>query len=253
MKTGILGAMPREIELLRADMVETEGSEIAGREYSIGKLYDKDAVLVFSRWGKVAAGSTVTTLIDRFGAELIVFTGVAGGASPRLNIGDIVIADKLLQHDMDASVLPDFAKFEIPLLGVSEFTPKSEFVKLAEDAAVKFIDGVLSKTIDKSTRSDFGIDRPRVEVGTIASGDKFIADDNHIEQMQAEIPNLQCIDMESAAAAQVCYEHKVPFVCIRVISDKADHSAIIDFPKFVERVAGEYSRGIVRELLTELS
>ena len=81
-------------------------------------------MLAFSRWGKVASASTVTTLIEFFEVDLVVFTGVAGALAPDLDIGDIVIAESLMQHDMDASALPGIKPFEIPLLGVENFPIK---------------------------------------------------------------------------------------------------------------------------------
>ncbi len=92
--------------------------EVIGmRTYYSGRLFNEDVVLAFSRWSKVAAVSTVTTLIQKYNVDLVLFTGVAGALNSRLNVGDIIIADNLTQYDMDVSGLPRFKKFEIPLLG----------------------------------------------------------------------------------------------------------------------------------------
>jgi adenosylhomocysteine nucleosidase len=118
MRIGIMGAMAEEVSQLRPHLSEVT-TEIRGmREYVSGQLLGKSVTLVFSRWGKVAASSTATTLVERYGVDCLVFTGVAGALDPSLNIGDIVVASRLVQHDMDASALPGIEKYEIPLLGV---------------------------------------------------------------------------------------------------------------------------------------
>src|ERR1035438_10102382 len=132
MKIGIVGAMPQEIDLIREDFETDTVSEIAGRAYHEGRFCGVESVLVFSRWGKVAAASTATTLIERFAVDCIIFTGVAGAVSPLLNVGDIVIAYKLLQHDFDVSPSGMFAQFEIPLLGISRFPVEMKLVELAK-------------------------------------------------------------------------------------------------------------------------
>ncbi len=106
MKIGILGAMEEEIRLLTEKILNKHSQVMGKREYISGQIFGHDVCLVFSRWGKVAAASTATTLIQHYGVERLIFTGVAGGVEPELNIGDMVVADTLVQHDMDASFLP---------------------------------------------------------------------------------------------------------------------------------------------------
>ena len=114
-RIGIVGAMPEEIALLERDLVETRRQSRGMREYLEGSLYGFEAVLVFSRWGKVAAASTGTTLIEVYDVNLIVFTGVAGAIAEDLEIGDVVIGNRLVQHDLDASALPGLKRHEVPL------------------------------------------------------------------------------------------------------------------------------------------
>ncbi len=252
MKIGITCSMQEEINLLLADLERSESSVIGKREYSSGRLYGTEAVLVFSRWGKVASASTATTLIDRFGVEAIVFTGVAGAASPLLSIGDIVVSTALVQHDLDASALPAFAKFEIPLLGISRILADKGLIESMAESASQYISSDLLPEIGERTLSEFGIFAPKIELGLIASGDRFIADKGLINSLCEQLGDLLCVEMEGAAVAQVCYEHGVPFVVARAISDKADHSAVIDFPRFINKVACYYSRGIIRGLISKL-
>src|SRR5579862_3787395 len=137
MKIGIVGAMPQEIALLQRDLqhprVETRGM----RQYLQGTLYGKDVVLVFSRCAKVAAASTVTTLIEVFGVDLVVFTGVAGAMDPNLEVGDVVLGTSLVQHDLDAR--PLFRRFEVPLLDRVSFEAPASLVSLARRSAELYL------------------------------------------------------------------------------------------------------------------
>src|SRR5688572_26729915 len=114
---GIIGAMNEEVAALAQALSVPNARTIAGRKFLSGNLFGQPAVIVESRWGKVAAATTATHLMGTFKVDAIVFTGVAGAVNPALRIGDIVIARDLYQHDLDAS--PLFAPMEIPNLGVS--------------------------------------------------------------------------------------------------------------------------------------
>jgi adenosylhomocysteine nucleosidase len=252
-RIGIIGAMPEEIALLERDHVETRRHNRGMREYIEGSLYGIEAVLVFSRWGKVAAASTATTLLDVFDVKLIVFTGVAGAVAEDLEIGDVVIGNRLIQHDLDASALPGLKPHEVPLLRRSEFQPKRRLVDLAADAAYRYLTATLPGDVPREVLTEFTLSPPKVRCGLIVSGDQFVADPETLSQLRMDLPDAQCVEMEGAAIAQVCYEHNVPAVVIRTISDKADHSAVIDFPRFVDEVASHFSRGILKEFLARLS
>lgn len=249
---GIIGAMNEEIALLTESMCIKQVRTIGMRDYYKGDLFGKEVVLVFSKCGKVASASTVTTLIESFNVDCIIFTGVAGAADRDLNIGDIVIADKLVQHDMDASPLAQYQKFEIPLLGVGTFKVSDRMVALAKLSAQHYISERLKTDVNKSDLCEFGISIPKVVTGTIASGDQFIADSQKVLTLTREIDNLKCIEMEGAAVAQVCYEHNVEYAVLRVISDKADEHANINFPKFIKSTASHFTKGIIEKFIAEI-
>jgi adenosylhomocysteine nucleosidase len=256
MKVGIVGAMEQEIALLLTDLKNTRRQTRGMREYWEGDLYGKAAVLVFSRWAKVAAASSVTTLIEVFGVGLVVFTGVAGAADPALEIGDVVIGTTLIQHDLDPR--PLFRRFEVPLLDKITFDARPSLVALARESASMYLREHIYQDISAENLSAFGIKPPpTLYEGLIASGDQFIANPATLSGLcaaliEATLPAPLCVEMEGAAVAQVCHEHGVPVIVMRTISDKADHSAAIDFVPFVDKVASHFTRGIVEELIKRI-
>lgn len=222
--------------------------EAGRRTFYEGTWEGQDVVLVYSRIGKVSAAITTMILLERFGVSHVIFTGVAGGVDPALVIGDVVIADRLVQHDMDASPLPAFQRFEIPLLGKAFF--EAGLHGEARRAAEKYAQGAFLEDVTEERRADFGIGVPKVYGGLIASGDQFLADPAKTAALRGALPELLCTEMEGAAVAQVCHEMGgVPFAVIRVISDQADHSAVVDFTRFINEVAEYLTGGIVRTLL----
>lgn len=252
MNIGIMGAMTEEVSHLLQHMTEVQSETRGMREYVSGRLRGKKVTVVFSRWGKVAAASTVTTLIERYGVNYLIFTGVAGAMDPDLQVGDIVIADSLIQHDMNASALPGIKRHEIPLLGISRFTVNSEHTDRARLAAESYLNEDLLADISRDALDEFHISNPQVITGTIASGDQFIADNHSAQMLREQIPDLKCVEMEGAAVAQVAHEHHIPYLVIRTISDKANDNAAIDFPRFIDKIASRFTCGSVLRLLDTL-
>jgi adenosylhomocysteine nucleosidase len=237
MKLGLMGAMPEEVDGIRAAIEVTGSERIAGRDYILGRWHGIDVVLVFSRCGKVSSASSATILLQHFGVDGIVFIGVAGAVSPSLRIGDVVIANDLVQHDMDASALPMFQRFEIPLLGKSRFPAPPAWVSRAVAITEAYLLDDFSSDVNADIRAEFHLDGPKVYSGLVASGDQFVTEAAHISDLRTALPDLLCVEMEGAAVAQVCDEHEHPLLVVRIISDLADHSAAIDFPKFLRSVA----------------
>lgn len=239
-RIGILSAMHDEIDALLKSLKNVHKTTKGQRTYYSGTLFNKEVVLVFSRWGKVASTMTTTQLINDYNLTELIFTGVAGGLQNNLNIGDIIVGDNLFQHDLDAS--PLFPKFHIPLLNKSSIsTAYSE--KLLKATTIFLAD--FKNNIDQQTIATFDLNNPKARIGTILSGDQFISSSDKINELLSEIPEAQCVEMEGAAVAQVCYEYDVPFSIIRTISDKANDNATLDFPKFAKEVASLYAAGIL--------
>ncbi|QHQ59992.1 5'-methylthioadenosine/adenosylhomocysteine nucleosidase [Anaerocolumna sedimenticola] len=252
MKIGIIGAIEEEIKLLMEEIEILSEETIGKRTYYKGSLFGRQIILVYSRCGKVAAASTVTTLIQHYGVDLVLFTGVAGGGNSERKIGDVVIAKKLVQHDMDSTGIPGALRFEIPLLKKIYFETEPPLLKKAKESAEHYINHQLEKELDLKLLKEFNITVPKVVVGTIASGDQFISDRNKINALNSQIEDLQCVEMEGAAVAQICYEYGVSFVVFRVISDNADENAHYNIKRFLEKTAGYFTRGIIKQLISEL-
>jgi adenosylhomocysteine nucleosidase len=250
MKIGIMGAMPQEVDSILSHMRNVDVVERGDRKYHVGKIGSHDVVLVFSRWGKVAAATTATSLVGEFRVDQLIFTGVAGASSPNLNIGDIVVSSQLYQHDMDAR--PLMPRHQIPLTGMTFFKADAALMKNAH-AATNGLFSTLSQRIPSGELAAFGITQPKCVLGTIATGDQFIGDAERTDAIMTEQPETAAVEMEGAAVAQVCNDYKVPFVVIRTISDKANHASAIDFPRFIENIARHYAEHIVMGMLTASS
>lgn len=244
MKIGIIGAMYEEVSSLLREMEIVSEHKQGKRTFYEGELYGKSVVLVFSRWGKVAAATTVTQLICDFQVDLVVFTGIAGALSSKLKIGDIVIGRHFYQHDMDAR--PLMKQYEIPLVGKTYFEADAKWVERAVSASQLFVeqeaDYIKSLAI-------YGIEAPLVYSGGIASGDLFVSSEEQKNKILSGLPDVLCVEMEGAAVAQVCDDFDIPLVVIRSISDTADDQAYIDFPVYLEKVAAEYAHYILKILL----
>lgn len=250
MTLGIIAALKDEIAELIQSM-EQDGNVIVQRvgmrDFYIGQLEGQPCVLVLARIGKVAAAATAVTLIREFGIDEILFSGVAGGLARQVNVGDVVIADKLIQHDMDAR--PIFPRYEIPLLGVTEFCSAPDLSEELRVAAQYFLTHQL--TDHRAALTQLGIIAARLHIGTIASGDQFIGAHQDADRLRVELPEVYAVEMEGAAVAQICHEFDVPCAIIRTISDRADSSAHIDFNQFLVNVASHYASGIIRRFLSQ--
>ena len=227
-RLGIISALAEEQEGLIQAMTDPVRHTHGMRDYTVGKLWNRETVAVLSRIGKVAAAMTAATLVEKFGVTHILFTGVAGSADAAVRVGDVVIAESLVQHDMDAS--PLFPRFEVPLTGLSHLPSDLELSSRLAHAAATFLEGENGATLHR---------------GLIGSGDQFIHDGVRLAALKTALPGLLAVEMEGAAVAQVCFELGIPFAVIRTISDNANESAAMDFLHFVKTVASRYAFGII--------
>ena len=228
---GIIGALDYEIDVLKSAMVDCKEVDFAKRHFYIGKISGKEVVLVKCGVGKVNSAITAQMMIDRFNITCIINTGVAGSLNAKIDIGDIVIAEDAVYHDVE-NIAFGFDRGQVPYEDVM-FFPMSK--KLADTA----------EEISKRINPDIKVFR-----GRIASGDQFIADkktkDNIVEWF-----NPLCVEEEGCPMAHTAYENDIPCLIIRAISDKADDSAEEDFPTFAQKAA-KHSAKLLLEMIEKI-
>ncbi|VTU32894.1 5'-methylthioadenosine/S-adenosylhomocysteine nucleosidase [Variovorax sp. SRS16] len=247
---AIVAAMHEELAALLAAMPDEHRVRVAGREFWLGHLHGQPVVAVLSRIGKVAAATTATVLLERFRARAIVFTGVAGGLAPNVAVGDVVVATRLLQHDLDAS--PIFPKYEVPLTGHARFATDTAI----SDALAAVTARLLRKPaalLGQTVVDDFGLAAPKLHRGLLVSGDRFVSTAAESAALRRDLPDALAVEMEGAAVAQVCHDYGVPFAAVRTISDRADDAAHADFTRFVAAVASRYSLALIDAWLRTLA
>ncbi len=214
MKIAIMGAMPEEIEPLLSRVENVRKTEYAANTYYEAQYKGKEVVIAYSKIGKVFAAITATILIEKFGCDRLLFSGVAGAIDPDLEIGDLIIADGLCQHDLDITA------FGHP----HGYVPEGE-VCITSD--------VYLRDVAKKIAAQKGLP---LKEGVIATGDQFVA--NHEKKSWiAEIFNAHALEMEGASVAVVCNALNIPFFILRAISDSADMDAGFDFDTFLESSA----------------
>ncbi|EAI7262068.1 5'-methylthioadenosine/adenosylhomocysteine nucleosidase [Campylobacter lari] len=214
MKIAILGAMPEEVTPLLETLKEYQTIEYANNTYYLAKYKNHELIIAYSKIGKVNSTLSATIMIEKFKAELLLFTGVAGAFNPSLEIGDLIYATKLAQYDLDITA------FGHPL----GYVPGNEiFIKT---------DNKLNNLAIEVAK-ELGV---KLQSGIIATGDEFICDENKKAKIR-EIFNADACEMEGASVALVCDALKIPCLILRSMSDKAGEKAEFDFDEFVEKSA----------------
>jgi len=228
MKIAIMGAMPEEIAPILERLDDVQEVNYAKNKYYKAKYKDVDVVVAYSKIGKVFSTLTASTMLQMFACDVLLFTGVAGAVNPELKIGDLVVASKLAQHDLDITI------FGHP----HGYVPGgSVFVEADKDLIA------LSKIVAK----EMGVD---LKEGIIATGDQFIASEERKEFI-AKTFGADALEMEGASVAVVCDALGVPFFVLRSISDSADMDAGFNFEEFVEssaKISAEFLMKMVDRL-----
>lgn len=246
LKIGIITGVKAEADhLLTCFDPDYTITHKALRDYYHGTLWGKDTVLVSSRCGKAAAAITATTLILEEKVDLIIVIGTAGAIDDALHVGDVVVASSLIQHDIDGR--PIIPPYTIPILRIRELKPALTLQNMALRACQNCIQEGLN-FLPLDALEEFKLTAPKVYSGLIGSGDQFIADPHKRKALKNTLEELLCVEMEGAAVAQVCYEHGIPLIVIRILSDQSDGQAAIDCFKFVKTVAAVYASQIIKHL-----
>ena len=227
---GIIGAMDEEIDILLSQLQLDRVQVKASMKFNFGQLYGTKAVIVKSGIGKVNAAVCAQILIDDFDVDNIINVGVAGGTAEDIYPGDVVIANSLVQHDMDTSAFGDRIG-QIPRMDTYDFKCDRGLVEKAQLACRK-IENIKSFT------------------GRIVTGDQFISSAEKIRYLNSEFNALAC-EMEGGSIAQVAYLNNVPFVIIRSISDNANNGASMDYKKFAP-IAIRNSTEILKSMIMNL-
>ena len=222
MTIGIMGAMVEEIEPLLEFFKEYEVIEYAKNRYYKTNYNGNDIVIAYSKIGKVFAALTATTMIEKFGIEKLLFSGVAGAIDDDLHIGDLIIATKLCQHDLDITA------FGHPY----GFVPEGS-VYVESD----FLLNEFAKEVAKEKNI-------KLKEGIIATGDQFIADGKKKEWIRKTF-GANALEMEGASVAVVADALNIPFMILRSISDAADMDAGFDFDEFLKSSAKESANFII--------
>ena len=246
---GIMTAMEEEFRLIATAFGGSMSRIVGPRTFYSARVQDVELTLVTARVGKVAAAVTTSLLIHDFEVDAILVVGVAGATAPGVRVGDIVVADRLVQHDIDLKGVLGYERFDIPLLNVREMRCCERLVAVAQEAGQRTV----SSSAYRNGVRGFAPHQPSLHVGMIGSGDQFICAHGEKEALMAALPHLACVEMEGAAVAQVCVEHGVPFVVTRVISDAASQEAPVDFGAFIREAASLGSEAFVSEFVRSIA
>lgn len=229
MKIGIIAAMPEELAYLIQHLENAQEEHVLGNTYHIGSMASVEVVLVESGIGKVMSTMSVAILADHFKVDAVINTGSAGAVAPGIAVGDVVIADKLVYHDVDVTAFGyDYGQMaRQPLYFESDIS----FISRIKESLAQF--------------------EQNWHLGLIATGDSFIAGNDKIEVIKSHFPDVLAVEMEGAAIAQAAHTIGLPFLVIRAMSDNANHEANLSFDEFIVE-AGRRSAQVLLAFLKSL-
>ena len=228
MKIAIMGAMPEEIEPIISKLENLKEIQYAANKYYEGTYNGQEVVVAYSKIGKVFATLTATSLIEKFGCDTLLFSGVAGAISDELKVGDLIIAESLCQHDLDITAFGH----------AHGYVPEGEVCVLSDEKL---------RAVAKKVAKTKGL---TLKEGIIATGDQFVADAQRKEWISKTF-NADALEMEGAAVAVVCNALGIPFFVLRAISDSADMDAGFDFDAFLEssaKISADFILSMVDEI-----
>nr|WP_289036751.1 5'-methylthioadenosine/S-adenosylhomocysteine nucleosidase [uncultured Allobacillus sp.] len=228
MKYAIIGAMEEEVEAIKKRITIHSSETIANCKYDLGSYGDHEIILLQSGIGKVNAALSTTILHERFKPDYVINTGSAGGTDPSLEVGDVVIGEKILHHDADATAF-GYKFGQIPQMP-EVFTSDAQLIQRAKDS-MEELTGDFQKVI-----------------GIIGTADTFMSEADRVSQVVSRFPEVKALEMEAAAIAQVCYQYGTPFLIVRSLSDIAGKTSEVSFEKFLAKAA-ENSASFILNML----
>ncbi|MBT3279874.1 MAG: 5'-methylthioadenosine/adenosylhomocysteine nucleosidase [Campylobacteraceae bacterium] len=222
-KLAIMGAMEEEIQPLLSYFTDIKVTEFANNRYYEVKYNDLDIVVAYSKIGKVFSTLTAATMIEKFACDTLLFSGVAGGINPELKIGDLIVANKLCQHDLD----------------ITAFGHPNGFVP-GGDVFVKTDEKLKNIALDVANENNI-----KIIEGTIATGDQFVANETRKSFIENTF-KADALEMEGASVAVVCDALNVPCLILRAISDTADMDAGFNFDEFLDSSAKNSANFLIK-------
>jgi adenosylhomocysteine nucleosidase len=247
---GLICAIPAERVDLKAALEGDETVRIGGLDFDLGRLDGREVVLAEAGIGKVNTAFVSTLLASRFGAECLVFSGVAGGLDPSLHIGDLVIADRAIQHD--CGVIEDDALQPYQAGHVPFFNPTDQLGYHVEPALLERIKRRLEGLSFPPLAAEAGGAGAAAQIafGPVLAGDQYIHCETARERLHRTF-DAKAVAMEGGAMAQVAERFGLPWLEIRALSDLAGVDSRFDFARFVEEVAAR-SATVLRRILPVL-
>lgn len=217
MKLAILGAMDEEVALLKSSLNNFTEINHAHLTFYTGELSGIEIILCKCGIGKVAAAVATTMIVDRFQPDYVVNTGSAGGFDKDLDIGDLVIADEVLQHDVDVTHF-GYAPGQPAGMPAATFKCDETLIKAASAAVA-------------------ALEQQQSKLGLVCSGDGFIGSDEVAQNLRTRFPSMAAVEMEGAAIGQTCFLMDVPFLVIRSLSDIAGKTSTVSFQEYLPKAA----------------
>jgi adenosylhomocysteine nucleosidase len=248
---GILAAMAEEVRHLGQALAVDDKIIRGGYPFRQGRLDDAPVVLVEAGIGKVNTSLVATLLLDHFGCRLLLLTGVAGGLDPTVGIGDVVIAEQLIQHDYGAVVDGEIRPYRPGAAPVGEVRDPLPY------SLAPAIRDLLHRQLDRfalpalpANAAGGTARQPAIRFGTILSGDQFINCEMTRQRLFKRF-GAQAVEMEGAALAQVAEQFKVPCIDVRCVSDLAGAASHLDFAAFLP-YAAESAAQVLRRIVPVL-
>ncbi|MGV9801373.1 5'-methylthioadenosine/adenosylhomocysteine nucleosidase [Mycobacterium sp. NPDC003449] len=250
MTIGLISAIPQELAHLRDVMDDVDGVSIAHTRFDTGSLDGHDVVLAETGMGKVNAALVTTALAHGFGCRAVVFSGVAGGLDPDLNVGDVVVADRLIQHDaglIEDERLQTYQAGHVPFIN-----PTARLGYDVDTSLLARVKGTLNGvSLPPLSPEAGGQGRPaQIVYGTVLSGDQYLHSEPTRARLHSEYGG-RAVEMEGGAVAQVCEAFGIGWLVIRALSDLAGQDSRFEFGQFASEVAAA-SATVLRRLLSVL-
>ena len=219
---GIIVAMKEELDKLLIYLSNKKETNIKGINIYKGNINNTECIIALSGVGKVNAARTTQIIIDNYNINKIINIGVSGSCTKDLNIGDIVIADKLYQYDFDITMFNHNLGY-VPLVG--------DYIEIPNKIIKDFINKVNQK----------------ISIGPLASADRFVSNIKDKLELNNKFNDIAC-DMESSAIGQVCYLSKIDFLIIRSISDTLNDNITVEFEEFLDSSSEELAKMLLNYL-----